>query len=78
MTPSGFTDQDAQLIVDAAQNAPLPNMDAAAIRGGALLRFQAFYKQAVESIKVLADQQVAQKDAESKGIQDKAHADPAA
>lgn len=41
-----FTDQDAQLIVDAAQNAPLANMASGIALAGALARFQPFYRDA--------------------------------
>jgi hypothetical protein len=40
--PALFTAEDAQMIVDAAQKAPLPNLEHASRLSGALERFVAF------------------------------------
>lgn len=46
-----FSDQDAQMLVDAAQAAPLANLAAANMLAAMLVRFQAFYKDACDALK---------------------------
>lgn len=51
-----FTDQDAQMIVDAAQSAPLANMASGIALAGALGRFQPFYREAQAALNERAAQ----------------------
>lgn len=56
---SPFSDQDAQLIVDAAASAPCQNLDSATQRAHALQRFAVWYKLAAQAVA----QTVAERDA---------------
>lgn len=50
-----FTSQDAQLLIQTAQNAPLQNMQHAAVISTLLQRFQVFYQQATAPAAPSAD-----------------------
>lgn len=54
IVPIPFSDQDAQLIVDAAQKAPLPNLEVATALAQALQRFQPWYKLACLAVNQLS------------------------